>query len=33
MIGALVLRPDKYLVDVALPTACFIAFAWWRDRW
>jgi hypothetical protein len=32
MIGALFLWPDRYLLDVALPTACFIVFAWWRDR-
>jgi hypothetical protein len=32
MIGALIFRPDKYLLDIALPAACFLAFAWWRDR-
>jgi len=33
MIGALMLWPGYFLLDAAVPTICFIAFAWWRDRW
>jgi Na+/pantothenate symporter len=32
MIGALILWPDKFLLDIAIPTICFTSFAWWRDR-
>ena len=32
MIGALILWPGSFLLDAAIPTICFIAFAWWRDR-
>jgi hypothetical protein len=31
MVGAIILWPEKFIADVAIPTAFLIAFVTWRE--